>query len=886
MNKTGASLRLGLLAAAIGVVLSGCNNASGGSADVPETIVGIASDGIGLANTTVDIVDSKSHSITGIATDTNGRFQFHTGTYVFPFMITVKANGQSYYSLVTESDRQVNINAATTAIAQMALGTTQLSTAYATASFKKLTAAKLAEAESLYLRAMREDSLLGASLFDVSPRTKDYNPGNALADGDAYQQYMAMVEPSISALDGRLLLLNKKPYRFSNYNTVTRATSDDLLTAGLDDVGMRGAAPGYPSSIGQVSATELRRNGIYNAYHALTDLTFAGGYGSLWSRVSKVPGVEYLGYSDTGDGSRNVSTLVQIPDSFDKQHPCLVVVPSTNLSGVYAANPTAEWGLLHGCAIAVTDKGAGNGAEYIDSSSSYEIDGIIGSSQGTTNTLQFKTGYPSDVRLPFIAQYPGRFAFKYSHSKLNPEKSWGQNTLDAAKFAFYLLNERYGQPSDVGDRKLRAILPENTTVILAGDSEGASAAIAALEQDILSFFDGAVLAQPSAQTNSDNVSIQQGGVAVMAAGKSLLDYITYANLYQPCAALAVQNAPGAATVDAAAAANRCEALKQKGLLTSVSLSAQAAEAQQNLLAYGWQSDSAELHGSAYVRSIAGYATGYLNAYAKAGAPDNLCDISYAMIDGAGAPIDAPLVKLRTLFADGNGMPPYGDIQLINNVAVGGARQWSKAVSPSTGLVDYSFDSAYCMRGLALGKDPVSGVALVDKEIRDADGKLLSKDLSGTWSANIAASSNEVKLTAALQGKPAIILHGRSDPLFPVNHSSRPFVAKSLATDGVRSKLRYYEVLNAQHWDAANATAGFDSRYVPLRPYLQQSLDLMYAHLTLNQALPQSQVLRTVPRGGTPGSAPAITTSNAPPIALVPAAGDVISFSGSTLSIPN
>jgi hydroxybutyrate-dimer hydrolase len=417
MNKIGASLRLGLLAAAMSVALSGCNNATGGSADVAETIVGIASDGIGLANATVDIIDSRNQSITGIATDANGRFHFNPGTAFFPFMMTVKANGQSYYSLVTESDRQVNINAATTAIAQLALGTTQLSTAYATTAFKKLTADKLAEAESLYLRTMREDSLLAASLFDVSPRTKDYNPGNALADGDAYQQYMAMVEPSLSALDGRLLLLNKKPYRFSNYNTVTRAASDDLLTAGLDDVGMRGPAPGYPSSMGLVSATELRRNAIYNAYHALTDLTFPGGYGSLWARVSKVPGVEYLGYADTGDGSRNVSTLVQIPDSFDKQRPCLIVVPSANLSGVYTANPTAEWGLLHGCAVAVTDKGAGNGAEYIDSSSSYEIDGIIGSSQGATSTLQFKTGYSSDVRLPFINQYPGRFAFKFSQDR-------------------------------------------------------------------------------------------------------------------------------------------------------------------------------------------------------------------------------------------------------------------------------------------------------------------------------------------------------------------------------------------------------------------------------------------------------------------------------------
>lgn len=886
MNKIGATLRLGLLAAALGAALSGCNKATGGSADVAETIVGIASDGIGLANATVEIMDAKNRAMEAVYTDENGRFRFTPGTGAYPFMLAVKSNGQVYYSLVMDADKQVNVNAATTVITQLALGTRQLDSVYASAGFKRVTMPKINEAEELYLRAMREDSRLASSVFDSSPRTKDYDPGNAVADGDAYQQYMSTVEPALSALNGQVLLLNKKPYRFANYKTVVRPDSDDLLTSGLGDVGMRGTPPGYNSIDGRPSVSELRRNAIYNAYHTQTDLLHSGGYGSLWSPVSKVPGVEYLGYSDVGDGSRNVSTLVQIPDSFNKLRPCLVVVPSAALGGVYASHPTAEWGLLHGCAVAATDKGAGNGAEYLDDYSAYEIDGVIGTANVAATTLQFKTTYNSGDRMQYTAKYPGRFAFKFPHSQSRPERYWGQNTLDAAKFAFYLLNERFGEFADVGDKKLRKILPENTTVIVAGDAEGASAAIAAMEQDILSLIDGAVFAQPSAQTNSEGLAISQGGTVVSSAGKSLIDYVTYANLYQPCAALAVQNAPGASNMDPTAAANRCEVLKQKGLLSSSTIAAQAAEAQRNLLAYGWQADSAELHGPTYLKATAGYAMAFISSYAKATALNNLCDLSYSAVDSSGLAVKSTYSVLRSLFADGNGFPPFASIGLINNLAVGGARQWTKAVSPSSGLADYSFDSAYCMRALALGKDPLTGGALVDKDILDADGKVVGKDLSGTWSANIASSLNEVKLTAALQGKPAIILHGRSDPLFPVNHSSRPFVAKSLATDGVRSKLRYYEVLNAQHWDAANSTAGFDTRYVPLRPYLQQSLDLMYAHLTLNQPLPLSQVLRTVPRGGTPGSAPAITSSNAPPIALVPAAGDAISFSGSTLSIPN
>lgn len=888
MNKVGASLRLVALAAAISAGLSGCNDSSS-NVDIAATVVGIASDGVGIANTTITIVDAQKQVIEDIVTDENGRFQFNPGSHAYPFMLSVTSNGKTYFTLLTGADRQVNINAATTVISQLALNTSQLANAQSAATFKTVTIDKIAQAEDIYLRAMRADSAQASQLFDVSPRIKNYTPGNTSTDGDAYQQYMAMVEPSLSLLNGQVLLLNKKPYRFNTFTTVEHRVADDLLTAGLDNAGILGAAPGYLDPFGFITALELRKNAVYAAYHAMTDLSANGGYGSLWGPVSQVPGVEYLGYADTGDGVHNVSTLVQIPDSFDQKKPCIVVVPSSGLAGIYSANPNAEWGLKRGCAVAVTDKGAGIAAEYIDTGDSYLIDGLGGSSLSNTTALQFKTGYSNTQRTEYKKTSPHRFAFKFAHSQRNPERVWGQNTLDAAKFAFYLLNERFGVPADVGSRKLRTILPENTTVILAGDGEGGSAALAAFEQDVLALADGAVLAQPTAQTNADSVVIVQGNAQVKAAGKSLLDYTSYANLYQPCAALAAPAGPGAALIDTVAAGNRCASLKQKGLLDSEVLTAQAAEAQEKLLAYGWLPDSAELHGPVYVRSMAGYVMAYGNAYAKLSALDNLCDMSYASTDADGVPVISPLAVRRSLFADGNGMPPYGGIELINNASAGGARIWTKGVSPTTGRKDYSFDTAYCLRSFALGKDPISGTPLVDSETRDADGKLLSQDFSGTRASNIKASVSEIKLSATLQGRPAIILHGRNDALFPVNHSSRPYVAKSLALDGARSQLRYYEVLNAQHYEAAlgdPAMRGFDSRYVPLRPYLLQSLDLMFDHLTLKQPLPDSQVLRTVPRGGIPGSAPAVSGNNVPPIARSPAAADIIRFSGATLSIPN
>jgi len=95
------------------------------------------------------------------------------------------------------------------------------------------------------------------------------------------------------------------------------------------------------------------------------------------------------------------------------------------------------------------------------------------------------------------------------------------------------------------------------------------------------------------------------------------------------------------------------------------------------------------------------------------------------------------------------------------------------------------------------------------------------------------------------------------------------------------------VLNAQHFETfIPAIAGYDTRFIPMHYYDNQALNLMWNHLRNGAALPTSQVVRPTPRGGTPGAAPAITTANLPPISLAPAAGDVISFTGNTVQIPN
>jgi hydroxybutyrate-dimer hydrolase len=174
--------------------------------------------------------------------------------------------------------------------------------------------------------------------------------------------------------------------------------------------------------------------------------------------------------------------------------------------------------------------------------------------------------------------------------------------------------------------------------------------------------------------------------------------------------------------------------------------------------------------------------------------------------------------------------------------------------------------------LVTGKDPVTGIALTGAMATNA--------------ARVQTGMAEVQRTGRLNGKPAILLQGRDDALLPTNNTGRAYFAKNQLEAG--NKTVYYEVTNAQHLDVYLAVPSFklDASRVPLGPYLAQALSVMYAHLKTGGAIPASQVVRTVPRGGTPGSAPAITTANVPRIAATPATADAITFANGTLSIPN
>ncbi len=251
---------------------------------------------------------------------------------------------------------------------------------------------------------------------------------------------------------------------------------------------------------------------------------------------------------------------------------------------------------------------------------------------------------------------------------------------------------------------------------------------------------------------------------------------------------------------------------------------------------------------------------YANAYGRFKPTDNLCGISFAATDPtSNAVVPLAAASEAVLFGTSNGIPPTGGINLVNN---------STGTEDRASTPDQDLAAALCFRGLATGVDPVTG-----QTVAPAD-----------QSAHVRNGNRQVLATGDLHGVPAIIVEGRSDDILPPNFVDRAYVGLNAQTEGGKSQLRYYEVTNANHLDDIAQYPGFDTTLIPLMKYYIEAMNLMYAHLRNGDALPPSQVVHTVPRGGTPGAAPPITLANVPPIQSNPGANAIV-YSGSILGIP-
>ena len=654
--------------------------------------------------------------------------------------------------------------------------------------------------------------------------------------------------------------------RTATYDGVT----DDLLTAGLGKTGLKGPAPAIANPTSPTAA-ELRRLAIWSNYRALVDMSPNGGYGRFWGPnvdldgndtlgEGKIPGTEYLAYADNGSGRQNVTLMVQVPAHFDPSNPCIVTATSSGSRGVYGAISAAgEWGLKRGCAVAYTDKGTGNGAEALETGDVTLMDGRLANAATAGRDSLFTVDASQGEIARYNAAFPYRYAFKHAHSQQNPEQDWGKDTLDAVKFAYWVLNQQFGPALGHSHRRVRYV-PGSITTIAASVSNGGGASLEAAEQDERGWITAVVVGEPQVNVRMPHrAHVLEGGQPIAEAGKPLADYVTLANLLQPCAALA-QAAAGAPYLTALPVAKtmairqaRCASLAAAGYVTGGDWQAQAGDALAQLHAAGYEADSDLLQAPMWdSQAVPAVAVTYANAYTRSSVLDNLCGFSFGTTNAATGAAGVPpaIAPMPTVFGLGNGIPPTNGINLVYNDAPGGAADHRFATP------DASFAGAVCMRRLWTQRDP-----------------------------RMMASVRAIRVDANLHGKPAILVQGRSDALVPINHASRAYLAANSAREGARSQVSLYEIANGQHFDAFLPFPGFDTRFIPVHYYYLQALNLMWHHLKDGAPLPPSQVVRTIPRGGVPGAAPPLTAANLPAIAPNPSS-NAIEVSAGVVNVPH
>ncbi|HSD17795.1 MAG TPA: 3-hydroxybutyrate oligomer hydrolase family protein [Thermomonas sp.] len=332
----------------------------------------------------------------------------------------------------------------------------------------------------------------------------------------------------------------------------------------------------------------------------------------------------------------------------------------------------------------------------------------------------------------------------------------------------------------------------NTRVIAVGISNGGGAVLRAAELGGRGtdegWLDAVVAGEP-------NVLVEGHGA------RSLYDYATEAALLMPCAlpALGLAAAPGA---DA-----RCAVLASQGVLSGSDLKAQQQDALAKLHATGW-TDAALRAGAISVgfdlwRAIG---VGYASAYGRYAAEAHPCGYRYSALGADLSPRAATDAERSSWWADASGIPPGAGAGIVD---------------PNP-LADLGLGGLQCLRGLWTGDG--------------ADARRVREGIAGTRAGLPRA------------GLPVIVLHGTDDGLVPQAFSSAPYVA---AAQAAGRDVRYWQVRNAQHFDAFLGFPQYGATYLPLLPYVYSALDRVDAYLDGKGALPADAVITTVPRAGKP-----------------------------------
>ena len=430
---------------------------------------------------------------------------------------------------------------------------------------------------------------------------------------------------------------------------------DDLLTAGLGRDGLRApTAPAFADPA-HPTAAELRRRAIWSNWRGIADLMPGGGYGDWYGSTAAVPGREFSALATVPGARQPHRVLLQLPDAFDADRPCIVVAASSGSRGIYGAIAVAgPWALPKGCAVAYTDKGAGTDYFDLDAGQGVAPDGTVADAAAA---LAFK---------PATAATHG-VAFKHAHSQDNPEADWGRHVKQAAEFALLALNDALPH---------RGFTFANTRVIAVGISNGGGAVLRAAELEGSGTDQGWLEAVVAGEPNVN-----------VAGARPLYDFTTEAALLMPCALLDLDGlaaSPLSAQARAMAPV-RCAALAAAGVLPAGEVKAQARAAHEALRASGW-SEAALRAGALSVdfdlwRAVA--AT-YASAYGRYGAGEHPCGYGFAAQNPDFSARAATASERAAWWSDGSGIPPGAGVGLIDG----------KLAAP-----DFTLAGLQCLRAL-------------------------------------------------------------------------------------------------------------------------------------------------------------------------------------------
>jgi hydroxybutyrate-dimer hydrolase len=381
-------------------------------------------------------------------------------------------------------------------------------------------------------------------------------------------------------------------------------------------------------------------------------------------------------------------------------------------------------------------------------------------------------------------------AFKHAHSRDNPEADWGRHVKQAVRFGLQALDNAFPQAAP--------FTFDNTRVIAVGISNGGGAVLRAAELDGSdadeNWLDAVVAGEP-------NLTVE--------GARPLYDYVTEAALLMPCALLDFDDVPQSPLSAAARklAVARCASLAATGVVSGGEVRAQARAAHDALRASGW-TEAALRAGALSVdfdlwRAIA---VTYASSYGRYGAGEHPCGYTFAALNADSTPRAATPNERAAWWADGSGIPPGAGVGLID----------TKLATP-----DFSFNGLQCLRALWTGQS--------------ADGERVRRGVA------------ELRADLPRAGLPIVVVHGINDGLVPAAFTSVPYAAKAQAAG---RDVRYWQVRNAQHFDAFLALPDYRAHYVPLLPYVYAALDRVAAHLeNPAQPLPDNAVIETAPANG-------------------------------------